>query len=730
MGDRDADEVDRAPDDLVRFAALVELSADFIAMALPDGTVAYVNAAGRELVGVGSLEEAVARSTDDYFSEVGRELSHEIEAAVRTRGHWEGESHLRHFPTGEAIPVSVNSFLVTHPQTGEPLALATVQRDLRPQKAIERRLRAGAERLERSDAEQRAIAHLGLVALDATLTELLHAVAEQVASTIGEVSVTVHQVREGGGLWLALASSDGEIPTATTPHDVALRAWQADASVVESSEMAVPVPSAERPWGVICVAGGRDDVTVSAERLPFLRAVSGVLSSALRRLAVEEALRHQVLHDPLTHLPNRLLAADRLERALERSARTGTATAVILVDLDDFKTVNDSLGHAAGDELLVAIADRLVGAVRVEDTVCRLGGDEFVVVCEDLDGEIDAIAVAERVRASWAEPIEVAGVSLHVVGSVGLTFVGGDSPREIAEAAEMLRQADMAMYRAKAKRLGGFEVFDERMRAAALRRLSIATALRRDVDAGGLSLVYQPIVDVRTGAVTAVEALARWHGPDDGIGAVGPAEFIEVAEQTGLIRGLGEWALTEACRTAAAWDGDAPPGIRVNVSPLQLSDPDFTGTVAQTLREAGLPASRLGLELTEAALVDDSEATRTTIQRLHELGVQLLLDDFGTGYSALSYLHRFPQIGCLKIDRSFVSGMRHRRSDEAIVTAVIALAREFGLEVVAEGVEEPAQLERLRELGCGMAQGYLLGRPMPVEDLRARLTGNEVHPPS
>ena len=277
MGDRDADEVDRAPDDLVRFAALVELSADFIAMALPDGTVAYVNAAGRELVGVGSLEEAVARSTDDYFSEVGRELSHEIEAAVRTRGHWEGESHLRHFPTGEAIPVSVNSFLVTHPQTGEPLALATVQRDLRPQKAIERRLRAGAERLERSDAEQRAIAHLGLVALDATLTELLHAVAEQVASTIGEVSVTVHQVRERGGLWLALASSDGEIPTATTPHDVALRAWQADASVVESSEMAVPVPSAERPWGVICVAGGRDDVTVSAERLPFLRAVSGVL---------------------------------------------------------------------------------------------------------------------------------------------------------------------------------------------------------------------------------------------------------------------------------------------------------------------------------------------------------------------------------------------------------------------------------------------------------------------
>ena len=724
MGDRDDDAIGRAPDDLVRFAALVDLSRDFIAMAMPDGTVTYVNAAGREMVGVGSLAEAVSHSTDDYFSEVGRELSHEIEDAVRSTGHWEGESLLRHFVTGEAIPVSVSSFLVTHPRTGEPLALATVQRDLRPQKAVERRLRESTEQLERSDAEHQTIANLGRVALDATLTDLVHAVAEQVAATVGGVLVTVHQVR--GGTWFALAASDGDRASDTAPHEVAFTAWREDRAAVVDGAAAVPVPAADGAWGVVTVLE-EDPGGLSDSRLAFLTSVSGVLSSALRRLLVEDRLRHQALHDPLTHLPNRLLAADRLERALERSARTGAATAVILVDLDDFKTVNDSLGHDAGDALLVAVAGRLVDAVRPDDTVARMGGDEFVVVCEDLDGEIDAIAVAERVRAAWSEPIEVAGVRLHVAGSVGLTFVGGDSPQQIAEAAELLQQADMAMYRAKARRLGGFEVFDERMAHAAKRRLAIASALRRDVDAGGLTLAYQPIFDVRTGALTAVEALARWAGPGEGVGDVGPAEFIEVAEQTGLIRGLGEWALREACLVAAAWSGAAPPGIRVNVSALQLGDPEFPGTVARVLRETGLPPSRLGLELTEAALIDDSEPSHTTITRLAGLGVELLLDDFGTGYSALSYLHRFPQIGCLKIDRSFIQGMQTRRSDQAIVTAILALAREFGLVVVAEGVEEPAQLERLRDLGCDMAQGYLLGRPMPADAVAALLMGNGVH---
>jgi len=283
----------------------------------------------------------------------------------------------------------------------------------------------------------------------------------------------------------------------------------------------------------------------------------------------------------------------------------------------------------------------------------------------------------------------------------------------------------MAMYRAKERRLGGLEVFDERMREGATRRLAIATSLRHDVHEGRLWLAYQPIVEISTGRITAVEALARWAGPGDGAGEVSPAEFIKVAEQTGLIPALGEWALREACRTAAGWSVASPPGVRVNVSPLQLGDHEFAATVERVLAETGLPPSRLGLELTEAAIIDESEAARTTIGRLHELGVQLLLDDFGTGYSALSYLHRFPQIGCLKIDRSFIGGMSGRRSDEAIVTAVLALAREFGLDVVAEGVEETGQLERLRELGCPLAQGYLLGRPMSTEDLVARLAADD-----
>lgn len=710
----------RAVDDLVRFAALVDRSRDFIAMAMPDGAVTYVNAAGRELTGVGSLQDAVARSTDDYFGDVGSDLSMEIEEAVRTHGHWEGESLLRHFPTGESIPVSVNSFLVIHPETGEALAMATVQRDLRPRLAFERQLREGAERLARSDAEQRAIANLGQVALDATLTDLLRAAARQVAATLRCASVVVHQVRESGDTWLALASNTGDVPTQTPPLDVAVQAWKSGRPVVVEGAIGVPVPSADGPWGVISAEQGPSNAPWEP-RQEFLRAVAGVLSSALRRLAVEDTLRHQALHDPLTRLPNRVLVADRLGRALERSVRSGTATAVILVDLDDFKAVNDSLGHDVGDALLVTLAGRLLEAVRPEDTVARLGGDEFVVVCADLGGQVDAIAIAERIRATWSEPIEVGGSLVHVVGSIGLTFVGGDSPQRTAEAAELLRQADMAMYRAKERRLGGLEVFDERMREGSVRRLAIATALRRDVHEGRLTLAYQPIVDVFTGQVTAVEALARWAGPGQGVGDVGPSEFIGIAEQTGLIRTLGEWALREACRTAAGWGGDGRPGVRVNVSPLQLGNHDFTGTVQRVLAETGLSASRLGLELTEAAIIDDSEASRATIEGLHGLGVQLLLDDFGTGYSALSYLHRFPQIGCLKIDRSFIDGMGRRRSDEAIVTAVLAIAREFDLDVVAEGVEQPAQMERLRALGCPLAQGYLLGRPMPAADLAVRL---------
>ena len=430
------------------------------------------------------------------------------------------------------------------------------------------------------------------------------------------------------------------------------------------------------------------------------------------RRAAERLLEHQALHDPLTGLPNRALFLDRLQHALARARRPGTSLAVFFCDVDDFKDVNDSLGHDAGDELLIALPPRLREGLRAGDTVARFGGDEFVILCEGLDSEGEAIRIAERIGAAFALPFELEGRLHHLSVSVGVVFARGGA----ATATEVLRDADAAMYRAKARGKGGFELFDAQMRASLVARLQTEADLRRALQERELRLHWQPVAALGTSAdadaFVGAEALVRWQHAERGL--LAPAAFVPVAEDSGLIAPLGAWVLEEACRQAVAWGGARV--VSVNLSPRQLSHSDVPALLERAFEETGVDPGLLELEITENVLMEQSAGALSTLRRLKAMGVRLVLDDFGTGWSSLAYLKRFPLDG-LKIDREFVAGLGSSAEDTAIVAAVLSMAAALELAVVAEGVETDAQLSWLRARGCGCAQGYLLGRPAPAEQL-------------
>jgi diguanylate cyclase (GGDEF)-like protein/PAS domain S-box-containing protein len=442
----------------------------------------------------------------------------------------------------------------------------------------------------------------------------------------------------------------------------------------------------------------------------------GTAQDITERRAAERLLEHQALHDPLTGLPNRALFLDRLGHALTRARRPGTSLAVYFCDVDDFKDVNDSLGHDAGDELLVALPPRLREGLRAGDTVARFGGDEFVILCEELDSEGEAIRIAERIGAAFALPFELDGRPHHLSVSVGVVFVRAGE----ASATEVLRDADAAMYRAKGSGKGRFELFDAQMRASLVARLQTEADLRRALTDGELRLHYQPVValggasDGSGDAFVGAEALVRWQHPERGL--LAPAAFIAVAEDSGLIAPLGEWVLEQACRQVVAWGGER--FVSVNLSPRQLSHADVPALLARALETTGADPALLELELTENVLMEQTGGALATLRRLKTRGVRLMLDDFGTGWSSLAYLKRFPLDG-LKIDREFVAGLGSSPEDTAIVAAVLSMAEALGLDVVAEGVETAVQLAWLRERGCASVQGYLLSRPLPAAELAA-----------
>ncbi|HEX9992592.1 MAG TPA: PAS domain S-box protein [Acidimicrobiales bacterium] len=488
---------------------------------------------------------------------------------------------------------------------------------------------------------------------------------------------------------------------------------------------AVPALRTNGIWsGELAVMRGEETVPVSALFLVHRDAdgriefVSSVTRDISERKAFEARLEHQATHDPLTGLPNRTLLLDRLEMALARAKRLGSAVAVLFLDLDHFKVVNDSLGHGLGDRLLVAISRRLQGTLRPGDTVARFGGDEFVILCEEIDREEDAVAIAERVDRVVSGPFVVDDAEVFVTVSVGIAFStppgsgGRGAPPSDPEA--LIRDADAAMYRAKARGRARYEVFDAAMRERAVERLDIEGALRRALDRHELRLYFQPAVSVGDGRVWGFEALLRWEHPERGI--LLPGEFLAVAEETGLIVPIGDWVLHQACSQAARWHEDHPDRpltVAVNLSSRQLTHPSLVDDVRGVLALTGLDPSTVVLEITESALMDDVSATEAALRALKGLGVRLAVDDFGTGYSSLSYLRRFP-VDVLKVDRVFVAGLGQNPEDSAIVTAVITLAHTLGLSAVAEGVETPGQLAELRHLHCDYAQGFHLARPVPA----------------
>jgi diguanylate cyclase (GGDEF)-like protein/PAS domain S-box-containing protein len=445
--------------------------------------------------------------------------------------------------------------------------------------------------------------------------------------------------------------------------------------------------------------------------------MQGTCQDITERMEAEAALSHNALHDALTGLPNRSLLLDRIEVALARSARAGKRVAVLFLDLDRFKLINDTRGHAAGDVVLRAVADRLRSAVRPSDTVGRLGGDEFVVICEEATGVWEATLLGERLMRTLEEPFQVAGGEVFVSLSVGIAMAERD-----ASADELLRDADVAMYQAKQRGRARCEFFDEAMRTEAARRLETATALHRALERNEIETYFQPMIDLASGAVVGVEALVRWNHPDRGV--IAPARFIPLAEEQGLIVPIGATVLDEACRQWGRWRSKFPAReplvLNVNISARQLHSPEFVESIRAVLLAYDVDPGALCLELTESVLIEDIEAQGHTLSGLRALGVGLTIDDFGTGYSSLTYLKRFPVNG-IKIDQAFVAGLGPDSYDSAIIESVIGLAHAVGLHVTAEGVETIDQLLRLRALGCDFAQGFYFARPQPAADLDALL---------
>ena len=434
------------------------------------------------------------------------------------------------------------------------------------------------------------------------------------------------------------------------------------------------------------------------------------------RKAFEEQLQHQAFHDRLTELANRALFRDRVEHALERQTRDGRPVSVLFLDLDDFNTINDTLGHALGDQVLKEVAERLKGCLRAADTAARLGGDEFGVLLEDGGVGFEAAEVASRIMAALEAPIRLGGRTVSVRASIGIAAAHPGEEGTPKSGEELMRNADVAMYMAMEAGKGRYQLFEPTMHDTVLRRLELKGDLQRAVDNGEFFLHYQPVIELESGAISGLEALLRWNHPERGV--VPPLEFIGLAEETGLIVPIGRWVLQEACRQAvllrARFPIDPPLHMAVNLSARQLQRPEIVAEIGEILMETGLDPAALTLEITESVMMKDIKLSVQRLTELKALGVKLAVDDFGTGYSSLNYIQQFP-VDILKVDKSFVDAFNTDPRKSALTATIIKLASDLDLRPVAEGIERADQLERLLDLHCDLGQGFYFSKPLPIE---------------
>jgi diguanylate cyclase (GGDEF)-like protein/PAS domain S-box-containing protein len=652
---------------------------------LPNGSVnvfdrdlRYLFAEGRGLEEVGmSLETLVGRTIQEAFSEEGLGLVEE-----HYRKAFSGEEVGFELPMGE-LAYEINAAPLHTDEDGEVRTIIAVARNITERKRAEAALRESEERLHvLADSAFEGI----LVTDEGVILEVNRALSDmsgyEVSEMVGRSTIEFVAPEHRDLVQKKIASGSEE------PYEVL--GVRKDGTLLDLE-----------------VRGRAYRYRGSTVRVTAIRDIT-------ERKKAEKRLEHQAFHDALTDLPNRYLFMDRLGHALARTQRRrGRRVAVLFMDLDGFKVVNDSLGHGTGDRLLVMVAERLKGCLRPEDTLARFGGDEFVVLLEDVDSPDEAVRVAERIIGELKNRFVLDGWELYVKGSIGIAL-GEDRTKDPED---LLRDADTAMYRAKDEGKG-YSVFDPAMYDRVLDRLEAENSLGRAVEQEEFLIHYQPLVSLQTGEVSGVEALVRWEHPERGL--LDPDEFVPMAEESGLVIPMGEQVLREACLRAKEWQEAhprTPPLVMsVNLSVKQLSHPDLAETIEGILKETGLDASCLTLDVTETIYVRALAGNTATLDRLKDLGVRISIDDFGMGYSSLAYLKRLPA-DSLKIDRSFVKGLGEDVEDTAIVHTIIELAHTLGLEVIAEGVESKGQATLLREIGCDFAQGYHFARPLPPDEI-------------
>ena len=682
----------RAEEGMRQLAAIVEHSNDAIFSQALDGIVLSWNEAATRIFGF-DAEDIVGNPVSAMTPADRLHEDHFILAQARQGSSVEHFETVRVRSDGRVIDVSLTAS-PTRDAEGTVVSMAVIARDITERK--------------------RSISSL------AAQSKVLGMVAE--GKPLGDILDAVSRIVEGDSLETTCVVSLRDPDTGEVQHSGPTRFGSDDAG--EHGSWSVPVRGERdtRELGVLTVHQAQRAVPTPGE-MARAELAARLVAIAVERTQAEGRLVHQALHDALTQLPNRVLLMDRLAGAVARAARGGSSIGVLYLDLDRFKVVNDSLGHAAGDALLQEVAARLKRLVRPGDTIARLGGDEFAVLCEELEDVQVVTEVAERIERALRTPFCINGGEVHVSTSIGIAIASDASTTPES----LLRDADAAMYQAKDRGRSRYEVFDHALRSQATYRLEIENALRHAIENDELRVHFQPEVDLVTGAVTGAEALVRWQHPKQG--TLLPGAFIPVAEETGLIVPLGQWVLEEACRQRRLWvesHPEWPPlGMSVNISARQLARPEFPEMVADVLVRNGMPAAALCLEITETVLMEDVETVSVAFDALRRLGVRVAVDDFGTGYSSLVYLKRFP-VRRLKVDRRFVSGLGHDADDAAIVTGVVSLAHALGLECVAEGVERPEQLAALRAAHCDLAQGFHWSQPLSASQFEVWMTDHSM----